>query len=116
MRKAIHKHLTFVDLKDMLEQTGKLYGDRPAYIFKTEEEKFREVTHKEFRDDIPVVIPSEKTIAGFTNGMEYSKDNGNSWISYNDDNTPTFKSGDVVLVRFSEDENYYASSWNKIEF
>ena len=38
MRKAIHKHLTFVDLKDMLEQTGKLYGDRPAYIFKTEEE------------------------------------------------------------------------------
>lgn len=71
---------------------------------------------KEFRDDIPVVIPSEKTIAGFTNGMEYSKDNGNSWISYNDDNTPTFKSGDVVLVRFSEDENYYASSWNKIEF
>ncbi len=52
MRKAIHKHLTFVDLKDMLEQTGKLYGDRPAYIFKTEEEKFREVTHKEFRDEI----------------------------------------------------------------
>ena len=52
MRKAIHKHLTFVDLKDMLEQTGKLYGDRLAYIFKTEEEKFREVTHKEFRDEI----------------------------------------------------------------
>ena len=52
MRKAIHKHLTFVDLKDMLEQTGKLYGDRPAYIFNTEEDKFREVTHKEFRDEI----------------------------------------------------------------
>ena len=53
MRKAIHKHLTFVDLKDMLEQTGKLYGDRPAYIFKTEEKgKFREITHSEFREEI----------------------------------------------------------------
>jgi len=25
------------DLKDMLNQTGEVYGDRPAYIFKTEE-------------------------------------------------------------------------------
>ena len=53
MRKPIYKHFTYTDLKEMLEESGKLYGDRPAYIFKTEEEgKFREITHKEFRDEI----------------------------------------------------------------
>ena len=37
----------------MLKQTGEAYGDRPAYIFKTEEkEKFKTITHKEFRDEI----------------------------------------------------------------
>ena len=53
MREPIHEFMKFTDLKDMLEKTGELYGDRPAYLFKTEEEgKFREITHKEFRDDI----------------------------------------------------------------
>ena len=37
----------------MLNQTGEVYGDRPAYIFKTEEKgKFRTITHKEFRENI----------------------------------------------------------------
>ena len=37
----------------MLNQTGEVYGDRPAYIFKTEEKgKFRIITHKEFRENI----------------------------------------------------------------
>lgn len=71
---------------------------------------------KENRDDIPVVTSSGKTIEGFNEGMEYSKDNGNNWVSYKQDNAPTFKSGDVVLVRFSEDDNFYASECNKIEF
>ena len=53
MREPIHEFMKFTDLKDMLEKTGELYGDRLAYLFKTEEEgKFREITHKEFRDDI----------------------------------------------------------------
>ena len=53
MRKPIHDYMEFTDLKDMLNKTGKIYGDRPAYVFKTEEKgKFREITHKEFRDDI----------------------------------------------------------------
>ena len=53
MREPIHEFMKFTDLKDMLEKTGELYGDRPAYLFKTEEEgKFREITHKKFRDDI----------------------------------------------------------------
>ena len=47
------RKMKFTDLKDMLNQTGKVYGDRPAYIFKTEEKgKFRIITHKEFRENI----------------------------------------------------------------
>ena len=53
MREPIHEFMKFTDLRDMLEKSGELYGDRPAYVFKTEEEgKFREITHKEVRDDI----------------------------------------------------------------
>ena len=47
------RKMKFTDLKDMLNQTGEVYGDRPAYIFKTEEKgKFRIITHKEFRENI----------------------------------------------------------------
>ena len=53
MRKPIYDVMKFRDLKEMLQKSGEVYGDRPAYIFKTEEEgKFREITHKEFRNDI----------------------------------------------------------------
>ena len=47
------RKMKFTDLKDMLNQTGEVYGDRPAYIFKTEDKgKFRTITHKEFRENI----------------------------------------------------------------
>ena len=53
MRKPIHEFVEFTDLKDMLKKSGDAYGDRPAYVLKTEEEgKFREITHKEFREHI----------------------------------------------------------------
>lgn len=53
MRKPIYQFTEFTDLKDMLKKSGKKYGNRPAYIFKTKEPgKFREITHKEFRDEI----------------------------------------------------------------
>jgi len=40
-----------IDLKDMLEQTGKLYGDKPAYKFKTETSGvFKTISHKEVRE------------------------------------------------------------------
>lgn len=53
MRKPIHKFMHFENLKDMLKKTGDLYGDKPAYLFKTEQEGvFKEITHKEFREDI----------------------------------------------------------------
>ena len=52
------KNMKYTDLKDMLKQTGEVYGDRPAYIFKTEEKgKFRTITHKEFRDGINALGP-----------------------------------------------------------
>ena len=53
MRKPIYKCTEFKDLKDMLEKSGKKFGSRPAYIYKTDEPGiFKEITHKEFRDDI----------------------------------------------------------------
>ena len=53
MRKPIYKAEKYRDLKEMLQKSGEKYAERPAYVFKTEEEgKFREITHKEFRDDI----------------------------------------------------------------
>lgn len=47
------KNMKFRDLKDMLKQSGEAYGDKPAYMFKTDKEgEFRTITHKEFRDEI----------------------------------------------------------------
>lgn len=53
MRKPIYKAIGYENLKEMLQKSGEMYGDRPAYMFKTEVPgKFREITHKEFREDI----------------------------------------------------------------
>lgn len=47
------KKMKFADLRDMLSQTGEVYGDRPAYVFKTDKPgEFRTITHKEFRNEI----------------------------------------------------------------
>ena len=41
------------DIKDMLKKTGELYGDRPAYRFRTEKPGvFKEITHKEVRNSV----------------------------------------------------------------
>ena len=53
MREPNHEFMEFTDLKDMLKKSGEAYGDKDAYVFKTDNpEKFRKITHKEFRDDI----------------------------------------------------------------
>ncbi len=53
MQRAIHSYTEYKDLRDMLIKSGEKYGNRPAYIFKTDKEDvFRKITHKEFRDDI----------------------------------------------------------------
>ena len=38
------------DLKDMLNKTRELYGDRPGYKIKIEEGKYETYTHNEIRD------------------------------------------------------------------
>lgn len=53
MQKRIHEIIEITDLKDMLKKSGEIYGDRPAYKFKTDVEgKFDVITHKEFRNQI----------------------------------------------------------------
>ncbi|MBR3001954.1 MAG: AMP-binding protein [Clostridia bacterium] len=53
MREPIHEFTKFENLKDMLKKSGEKFGDRPAYIYKTETPgKFREITHKEFREEV----------------------------------------------------------------
>ena len=44
--------LKVTDLKDMLNKTGELYGDRPGYTIKIGEGKYKAYTHKEIRDMI----------------------------------------------------------------
>jgi long-chain acyl-CoA synthetase len=40
-----------VDIKDMLKKTGVIYGNRPAFRFRTDKPGvFKEITHKEVRD------------------------------------------------------------------
>lgn len=51
MQERIHETIEIRDLKDMLKKSGEVFGDRPAYKFKTEVEgKFDIITHKEFRE------------------------------------------------------------------
>lgn len=52
MNKRIYDYLKINDLKEMLNKTGELYADRPAYKFKVEEGKYQIYTHKEIRDMI----------------------------------------------------------------
>lgn len=53
MKKDICKDDEIRNIKEMLEVSGRKFGDRPAYKFKTEEEGvFKIITHKEFREEI----------------------------------------------------------------
>ena len=49
MNKRIYDYLKINDLKDMLNKTGKLYAEKPAYKIKVEEGKYQVYTHKEVR-------------------------------------------------------------------
>lgn len=53
MRKPIYNVMKFDNLKEMLQKSGEVFGNRTAYIFKTEKTgEFRKITHKEFREEI----------------------------------------------------------------
>ena len=51
MQKRIHEIIEIRDLKDMLKKSGDVFGEYPAYKFKTDKEGvFDIITHKEFRE------------------------------------------------------------------
>ena len=51
--KRLHSYIQIDDIKDMLKKSGELYGQRPAFKFKTSKEnEFNIMTHKEFRYEI----------------------------------------------------------------
>lgn len=53
MRKPIHKFEHYSDLRDMINKSEEKYGNKAAYIYKTEVPgKFREITYKQFANDI----------------------------------------------------------------
>ena len=53
MREPIYKAEKYTDIKDMLKKSGEKYGDRPAYLFRTDKPgKLREITHREFREQV----------------------------------------------------------------
>ena len=52
MDKRIYDYLEITDLKDMLNKTRKLYGEKPAYKIKIENAKYEILTHNEIREMI----------------------------------------------------------------
>ena len=46
----LYNYLEITDLKDMLNKTRNLYGEKPAYKIKIEEGKYKIYTHSEIRD------------------------------------------------------------------
>lgn len=53
MRKPIHEFTKFENIKDMMKKSGEQFGDRPAYIFKTDKpDVFREISHKQYREEV----------------------------------------------------------------
>ena len=52
MNEKLYDYIEITDLKDMLNKTKKLYGERPAYKIRIEEGKYKVFTHNEVRDMI----------------------------------------------------------------
>ena len=50
MTERLYDCLEITDLKDMLNKTKKIYGEKPAYKIKTEDGKYKVFTHREIRD------------------------------------------------------------------
>lgn len=52
MSEKLYPYTKITDLKDMLQKSGKEYGDKIAYQIKLEEGKYQNITHKEVREMI----------------------------------------------------------------
>ena len=70
---------------------------------------------KDDNTTLPNVSKIGSSITGITNNMEYSIDNGSTWTRYNGE-TLNFDEGTHVLVRYSENSNYFASHYVELEF
>ncbi len=52
MSERPYKYIPITDLKDMLNKSGKEYGEKIAYQIKLEEGKYKNITHQEVRESI----------------------------------------------------------------
>ena len=52
MNEKLYEYIDINDLKDMLDKSGKLYGNNIAYKIRIENGKYKEITHKEVREMI----------------------------------------------------------------
>lgn len=52
MDKRLYSYTQITDLKDMLNKTKTMYGNRPAYKIRINEDEYKIYTHKEVRDMI----------------------------------------------------------------
>ena len=50
MSEKLYETIEISDLKDMLNKTKKIYGEKPAYKIKQEEGKYKIITHKQVRE------------------------------------------------------------------
>ena len=50
MSERLYEYLQITDLKDMLNKTRKMYGEKPAYKIRIEEGKYKIFTHNEVRN------------------------------------------------------------------
>lgn len=52
MSKKLYNIIEITDLKDMLNKTKNIYGEKPAYKIKLSDDKYKIYTHKEIREMI----------------------------------------------------------------
>ena len=71
---------------------------------------------KQLNSELPVVSVLNNTINNYNNKMEYSVNNGLTWIKYEDEQNPIFNTGDTVYVRNSETASLFASNYVILEF
>ncbi len=55
MKAKENKTLKITDLKDMLEKTNSLYGEKIAYKIREEKGKYKTITHKEARQMVDAI-------------------------------------------------------------
>lgn len=55
MSERLYKYLEITDLKDMLNKTNKLYGEKTAYKIRIEDQKYKTFTHAEVRNMIDAI-------------------------------------------------------------